>query len=760
MPPQPTPISTSTHGANAAPGSATWSRPSWRLDAILLGTIVAVATIVYSHFALRVATFQLDESLYIHQARLLIEQPNVLFESAIFSRGLQRLDQILLAIPFLALRGPGAFEVDRVLQCLLFASASIPTFLLARGAGLGRLPSLFASLLVAIVPWAVVSTSFLTESAAYPTYAWSLFAVWAAIVRPSLRREALAMLAIVLAMFSRSAMIALAPMFPLAVLWQELRWEMAGSPVRARARMLPSRLWRGHRLVSVVTGAGIAVYLAARLDLFPSALSTLTGEYGVPHIGAIVPLLERYEYFLSRSVAGTGLVALAIGLPWLMITLIRPRDGARHALAVVCLLGLLCLLLSLIPAGPDERYTAYAAVPIALVFAAALTSRPGLSVLAGALAIDLLIENVSWPPVANLYDFFTYPAAIFYQRVLLGHASTISLPLVHLSPLRLVQVAVFAVALAWMLAGRRARTARPAAIVLGIGVLALCSMQTYYALHKYVTGAGAGTDAAGRSWIDRHVPAGAHVSAFANSLGLSSNFTPIWETAEFWNTSIDSTSFIGSTLGLSPLPLGGVLVKLTPEAPSGNLRAVETDDSHAVALQYLLAPAVSVESVGFDAERSETDPALLLKLERLRQPAHLEWLLEGTSEEGFMAPGGSAKALVYSDALEHGARCATFTLTAPPAFPGHWRYAVLASRGALTHGTLVASQSRTVTVSLPIEHRAGGPMAQFLIRVNGSTTYPGGVLHPAGIRVSARVEDFSVGRCRRPTKGLPALASH
>ncbi len=723
----------------------------WRLDTILLGAIVAVVTVVYSHYALRVATFQLDESLYIHEARLVAEYfPHPLFQSAIFPRGLQRLDQLLLALPFFVMRGPGAFEADRVIQCLLFASTAVPAFLLARGAALGRWPSLLAALLAVVVPWAVVSTSFLTEPAAYAAYAWSLYAVWAAIVRPSLPREALAVLAILLAMLSRSAMLSLAPMLPLAVLWQELRWDTSDMPLTVRMRSLPSRLWRRHPLVSVVTTAAIALYIAARLGLLPTALSTLTGEYGVPHIGAIQALLDRYEHFLSRNATGTGLVALVIGLPWLLLTLIRPRDGARHGLAVVCLLGVLCLLLSLIPAGPDERYTAYAAVPIALLFVVGLTSRPGLGVLAGAVTVDLLIESVTWPALANLYDYFTYPAAVFYQRVLLGRVSTISLPLVHLSPERLVQLGVLVVALAWMLAGRRARLARPAATVLGIGVLALCSMQTYYALHRYVTTAGAGPDAAARSWVDRHVPAHANVAVVPVSLGLSLNFTPIWETAEMWNTSVDATAFFESNtpgapldIGRAPLPIEGTVLYLKVNTASGSVHVKESGARRPPLLRYALLPAVSMTTVGFDAESSQVDPSLLIRLERLHQPPRLEWQLSGTSEEGFMAPGAPAEAVVYSAALARGRRCVSFHLTGPPDFKQPWPFVVVDAGHVLSQGTLTATQTRTVQARLVVQHQAGWPIARLRIHVRGSVPYPGGVT------VSAKVDDFAVHTCKR-----------
>jgi hypothetical protein len=713
-------------------------------DLLILGLFVAIVTAVYARYALRVATFQLDESLYTHEARFIAAHfPSALWQSNIFPRGLQRLDQLLLAPPFAFMRGPGAFEVDRVIQCLLFASAAVPVFLLARGTGLQRLACHLAALLAIVVPWAVVSTSFLTECAAYPAFAWSLYAVWLAVTRPSWQHEAFALVAIVLATLSRTAMLALAPMLPLAVLWQEWRWGLAGASIGGRLRALPGRLWARHRLVSAVSAVATAVYAAIRLGLAPNELNTLTGEYGVPHLGAILPLLGHYRYFLSRDVAGTGLVAIAIGLPWVLGTLVRPRDGDRHALAAVCVLGVLCMLLSLIPASPDERYTAYAAIPFALVFAAALGTRPGIGVLAGAVAVDLLIESVTWPALANLYDYFTYPAAIFYQRVLLGHLSEIPLPIGHLSPERLVQAAVLLVALAWMLAARHSRARRPAVIVLGVGVLGFCSIQTFYALHKYVTGAGAGFSAAERSWVDRHVPAGAEVSALTVSLGQTLNYTPIWETAEFWNTSMNTTSFFGSTLGLgrAPLPQTGTLLQLTPHEPGGLITAIQTADKRPQRLSYMLVPDVTVLDVGFDVEQSSTDPVLLLQLERLREPARLTWKLNGTSEEGFMAPGQPAEALVYSDALEQGDRCASFTLLAPAGFTGRWPYAVLESGRTVRHGGLAAGQARAITVRLQAEQQPGGPMARLSIRVHGSVPFP------ALGTVSARVEGFALHPC-------------
>jgi hypothetical protein len=720
------------------------SAPS--IDLLILGLLILAVASVYTVYSLRVATFQVDEEGYLQLARYIAAHfPGALWQSGIYSRGIQRLDPTILALPFALMRGPGAFDLAHGIQCLLFASTALPVFILARGAGLGRLASQLAAALAIVVPWAVVSTSFLSESAAYPAYAWALYAVWLTSSRPSPPHDALALIALAVAALSRTALLGLAPLLPLAVLWQAWRWELAGTGLMQRSRALPARLWSRHRFVSAIAGAAIVLYVANALGLLPGrGLSSLTGFYGLPHVEPLGSLLDRYRYYLSRAVAGMGFVTLAIGLPWAVITLMRPRDGARHALAVVCALGILCTLLSLLQATPDERYVMYAAIPIALTFAAGLGTPSRIGVLAGAIVVVLLIDSVTWPALANLYDFFTYPAAIFYQRVLLGHASLLPVPLIHLAPDRLVEVAIVLIALAWALLGRNARTARPAAVVLGVGVLALGAAQTLYALDKYVTGAGVGSDAAERSWVDQHVPSDARVAALAVSLGQTADYAAIWRTAEFWNTSIQATAFFGSP-GSAPKPLRGEQLKLKVQSPSGLVSALDGSRSVRPGRMpgYLLVPRLSTMTVGFATEHVSQDPMLLLNLMRLIQPAHLEWQLAGTSTEGFMAPGHPAEATIYSGALDAGRACATFTLVAPPAFTGSWRYVILSASRPVHRGALAAQQAVTLTVRVLRETHRDGPIGRLSIHVNGSVPYANGSV------VSARIENFEVHACSR-----------
>lgn len=710
-----------------------------RVDALVLGLIVAIAAAVYTTYALRVASFQQDESLYLHQARYIAAHfPSALWQRGLFVRGIQRLDPLLLAAPFAFMRGPGAFELDRIIQCVLFASTAVPVFLLARGAGLGRRASHLAAALAIVVPWAVVSGSFLSESAAYPAFAWSLYAVWLAVVRPSLGHELLAVLAIAIAILSRTAMLALAPLLPLAVLWQEWSWELAGEGPLRRLRRLPARLWLRHRLLTAVCAAAIALYLAERVGLLPNSLQTLTGEYGVPHTGALHLLLDRYRYYLSRAAVGTGFVALAIGLPWTLRTLVRPRDGARHALALVCTLGILCMLLSLLAAGADERYVVYAAVPIALAFAAGLGERAGVGVLLGALVVDLLIESVTWPALANPYDFFTYPAAVFYQHVLLRHLS------LHLSPERLIKAAVLLVALAWMLAASRSRTARPAAALLGVGVLAFCSMQTAYALERYVTGAGGGPGAAARSWVDEHVPGGARVGALAVSLGESPFYVPVWQATEYWNTSVElDVSF--ETPGSLPFPVGSEPMHLAIQPVSGLLSAVAgpTTTTPASPPEYMLVPLQGTNRIVLAGKVVAQSTYLPLELLRLSRPARALWSLSDTSVEGFLASGQGATATVYSGALADLSRpCATFSLIAPPNYRGSWPYVVSSGR-VLRRGSLRAVQTATVSVPLFPTATPHGPSATLTVTVNGQATF-------FGIVASAKLAFFNVEQCHRP----------
>jgi hypothetical protein len=725
---------------------------------VLLGALIAAFAATYLHYALRLGNFQNDEEQYMQLARYIAGHfPGALTQSGIYPRGTQRLDPIILAIPFSLMRGPGAYQLGHVLQCLLFTSTALPVFLLARRAGLGLLAGLFAATLSICVPWAVVATTFLAESLAYPAFAWVIFTTWMVMRHPSTWREVLALLALAVAALSRTALLALAPVLPLAVLWHEWSWELAGRPWRARARALPARLWSRHRLLTLLAAAGLLALLAGQLGALPGhGLSALAGDYGLPHVQSVSSLIERYSDYLSRMAAGTGFLAVVVALPWTLGTLISPRDGNRHATAVLCVLGIAAILLSLLEAGPDERYILYGAIPISLATATALTDwselpRPSLGgvlgVLLGVAVVVLLLDRTTWPSLANAFDFFTYPAAIFYQRVLLTRAGSLHVPL-HPSPEHLVEAGVIVVTLAFLAAGLRRGWCRPAAALLGAALIVLCTTQTIYNLHKFIYGAGngSGPDASERSWVDEHVPSSARVGALALSLASTPAYVPIWRETEYWNTSVSVDDYFSSP-GALPFPLGISAEQLSIQPYTGILSA-HTGPAAAPLPPYLLIPLQGTNSLGIEGHVVAPDPYLPLQLIRLPAVPRVDWALSGTSEEGWMAPRTPVVAQVYAGALL-GSRpnCASFSLIAPPEFKGRWPYTVLSAGRVLARGLLMAQQTQPITVPLSPVASPQGTTAGLTVHVDGSVPFVD------GLPTSARVAFFNVAAC-------PAHAAH
>jgi hypothetical protein len=727
-----------------------------RLDLTLVGILIAAITALYLIYALRVGNFQDDEEQYMSLARYIAGHfPDALWQHGLYPRGTQRLDSIILALPFALMRGPGAYQMAHAIQCLLFASTALPVMLLARRAGLPRPASLLAAALAIVSPWAVVSTSFLAESATYPAFAWVLYTCWLVLERPSLRHQVLAVLALVVAALARTALIATVPMLPLAVLWHEWSWSLRGMTWRARLRELPRRLWARQRLITALSAAGILVLIANHFGALPgSGLATFAGGYGLPHAGSASELFERYRGYLSRIVVGTGILAFAFALAWACGTLAARRDGRRHALALVCVLGVAGVLLSLLQAGPDERYVLYAAAPVGLCAAAWLSDwvrrlvRPtrALGLLACCGVVVYLLASASWPPVQQPYDFFAFPAAAFYQRVALERAATVRLPL-HPGAQTLVAIAVALVALAFALTARR-RLMRPAAGVLAVGLLGVCVTQTLYALKKYTVfaGAAAGPDGAARSWVDRSLPAGEYAGALALSMGAGPNYVPVWRATEFWNTAVRYDVFFGAP-GTLPLPLGTELINLRLERSSGRIVVAARVPRTAQLPEYLLEPEQGGNSIGLRGKVVAVSSYLPLVLVRPARPLQAEWSISGTNEEGFLASNAPAEATVYRDALGASARCARFTLIGPPNYPGHWPYSVT-SGGNVVRGSLASAQKAMITIPLARTSRTGAnPVVR--VRVHGQVTLPNGIV------ASAQMAFFAAGSCAPAT---PAAA--
>ncbi|MHB8492075.1 MAG: hypothetical protein ACYDA6_07690 [Solirubrobacteraceae bacterium] len=718
--------------------------------------LIAGAAALYTVYALRVGGFQPDEWYFTTLARYTaMHFPSALWEPGIYFRGIQRIDPLVLAAPYAFLRMPAAIEVGHGIQAFLYASAALPVWLLARDAGLSRAARLLAPAICVLSPWAIVSTSFLAEPAAFPAFAWVLYAVFRNLVKPSRTAEALAMVAFVVALFSRTQFLALPVILPVSILWQEHRCPARPMPWRSRLTTLPQRLWARHPIVTVLTAASIVAVIASFTNTLPGGgVKALTGDYGLPALGPLSTILALYRYYLSRMVVGTGVLAAALGLAWVLRTLWRPRQTRLHALAVTSLAGVAGLLLTLVAGGPDERYILYGSAPIALAFAAALQDRRGprpstraayWSLAAGTAFVVWLITSVTWPAEAAPYDYFTYPAAVFFGHVLLGRLSLLLVPLAHLAPDELAAVLVAIAVCTWALLERSSSLRRRSAYVMGIAVLALCATQLIYSLERFSTSVAAepgGPSATQRAWVSRALPAGANAAMLATGLGGSGFYAPIWRSIQYWNGDLQRAATFNADL-VPPLPFGAFLIFLTPSAPSGRLAGdAGPPFTHPYPVpRFMLVPIQATNPEQIEGRVLAHDPVLPVELVKVAQPPRLDWMISGTDTEGFIEAGATAVATIYSGSFGPGPRCASFELLAPPGFPGHWPYVVSEGARRLAAGRLVAQQTEPVVVPLRPTMVHGGPMATISIVVHGKVPYPNGA------EVSAQVLGFQAGAC-------------
>src|ERR671922_64251 len=131
---------------------------------------------------------------------------------------LNQLYPLLLSPLYGSFSPPAAFDGAHVLNAFLLASSAWPAYLLGRAVSGSRAGGYFAAALTAFVPWLALSSTLLTENAAYPAFVWGLLLAYRALVEPSGRRDAAALAGLVLVYLARTQLFVLALALPIAVL--------------------------------------------------------------------------------------------------------------------------------------------------------------------------------------------------------------------------------------------------------------------------------------------------------------------------------------------------------------------------------------------------------------------------------------------------------------------------------------------------------------------------------------------------------------
>jgi hypothetical protein len=541
------------------------ARPLRRVPTWAWVTAIVLAACVFFYvWANRTTTFQPDEAQNVYFARWLLNNlPQGLWNFSFLQRGLQRAEIWVLAFGFHTFESPAAFRAVHLINSVAFASAAIPGYLLARGAGARKLYAVVAAVLVVAIPWVVVVTSFLTEPLAYPAFMWVIWAFWRVLVRPSVRSELVAFIVLFAALLTRSAFLLLAPVLPIAVVIQELRF----GPRNAH------EVVRRHLLLTVAVLVGVAYLLAAAAGIAPSP-KRLAGSYGTPFSLDWGLFFSKVGFWTSRVVVGSGFIPFAVGLPWLIVELVRPRHPRRHAFALVTLLAFVLLLYATYSAGPDERYVMYFAAPLAVAALVAFDKRDlrPLWVVAGGLFAAWLVRHHTWNPNLGPAGYFVAPAESFYARVGLLHLQQDIPGSVALRDAAFIVAAGLTALLAYAFT-RRPRAGLIAACALAFLVV-LQVAQAEYSMDKFTATFGGryATPVDQHAWVDRALSGKPGDAAIWNSgVGNRGDYDYIWTDVQFWNSRVTGQYAEGGALRVS-IPPGDYLGSVGVDQDTGAMQ--------------------------------------------------------------------------------------------------------------------------------------------------------------------------------------------
>jgi hypothetical protein len=560
---------------------------------------------------------------------------------------LNQLYPLLLAPLYRWLSAPAAFDGAHVLNAFLLASSAWPAYLLGRAVTGRAGGGYFAAALTAFTPWLVLSSTLLTENAAYPAFIWAVFLCYRALVEPSAGRDAAAVGALALAYLARTQLFVLAVALPIAVVAYERR--------RAFAR---------HRLLAAAyaVGAAVAVGLAAA-----GSLSRVLGNYAGTVQGDVLPagIWHSAAVHLDEVVVGTGVAPFLLAAAWAF------TPSRREARAFASLFVPLVVLITFETASFDlrftpggftqDRYVCYLA-PLLAVGAAACLLDPGRRVLRAALVLAAGLAfaglAVSEPFDEEITLWWASPAGAFHRA--LRDAGMIGLSADELVRYGTLVLAAALAAALWRLPARLSLS------VLGVALTVYGGYEARYVFDWQAVPATTRLQTiqgVRRNWFDAALPAGASVALLPGP-ELAREY---WWDAEFWNKTVDRTVTVGGQAMFTPFSS----TDLSLDPRTGRLRGDEP-------ARFLV---VDDEAPRFRLAGTVLARARPLALVRAARPYRAEWLVTGTQPAGWARPGKPVRFRFFggSSELDVSVR-APFAATRPQRF-------VLRSGGSVRVGS-------------------------------------------------------------------------
>ncbi len=554
--------------------------PSW----LPLTAIVAVAFGVTAIWVRSIHTFGVmpDEISYVKQALRIARTGMLVTPHDFYFSSWNQLLPLISAPVFGALGMVDAFYAVHTLLALVLASTAVPTYLIARSLGLGRLAANLAAAMSVAVPWLLLAGVVMTEDVAYPAFAWAMLGFLRTMQQPSARRDLLALAGLGLVCFARTQFVLLGPVLVASVLLHDLRMGLAqpGQSSR-RAAVLAGvrRTLAGHWFLWTVSATALVGIAAVQLN---GASTSLLGNYVTVGRGNLAPhgTVAAGLAQLDTTAVALGVAPLALTGVWTIANLLRPTDPARHAFAV--LVPITVAACALVAGSFQQRFLdgsstdlyMFELVPLLCVGSVAWVADKRGSAVGLALAVAATLWLLLGDSLHDRMAFAIINPSFNFQHAVIRDSSALGRRLGIGAIDARVTLAVLATAfVVGATVVRRRAPAWVALLAVAIPLLAYGVIGTGYAMTK-VTGTLAPIPAShpqALTWIDRAVGPGADVGLMLANNGTLANTYYTWWQPNFFNKSVQRAFALPGTNVFAQGSVGTV----TPDLASGRLLGLD-----------------------------------------------------------------------------------------------------------------------------------------------------------------------------------------
>jgi hypothetical protein len=566
-----------------------------------------------------------DELRYASSARSFISVGHYLFRE--HPDPLPTIYPALISPAWLAGSVHTSYTLTKAINAAMMTAGAIPLFLWARRLA-APIWALLAVVLYLAMPDFAYTGEILSDNAYVPAVILALFAIAAAIERPTILRQLLALGAIALAVAARLQGLVLVPVLVVAIGLALLFDAIAALPAERR-RVVVSRL-RSFWPTFAVLALGLVLYVVYEAARGGGLRSGLGGYQSVSHVHySLRPVVRWSAYTLGELSWASGLLPVAalivlVGLACRRATAPSPAERAFLAVAAPF------VLLTVIQVGAFashfslrvEERNAYNVLPVLFLALAVWLGRglprpPALTAAAIVAPVAFLLA-LPWESLVSTGAFFTDTLSLIPLwrlsslfsggtgdvRILTGLGALVAAILFASIPRRW---AVFAV---------------PVAVV-GFLVLSAGSVFAQVTFHSRATRFAGGLSG-DPSWIDHAVGKNARVQ-FLYTTDIDVDQHILWQ-SEFWNRSVRRVFGVTSQDPSIPdisAPLDPTTGLIRPNLPAGS---PDAQPRYVAAASNVAVAGKRIASSGY------------LSLYRVKPPLGLTSLVSGLTPDAWTGP--------------------------------------------------------------------------------------------------------------------------